>query len=128
MWTDDHAKRRPQDRPARRRGTRRWRGATTGGKPLTENGYFYPPTVLENVPVNASIAREEIFGPVAPVYKFESDDEAIRLANNTEYGLAAYIYSRDLKTCDDGRQAHRNPACSASTGPDVRPRRSLRRR
>lgn len=71
--------------------------ATTGGKPLTENGYFYPPTVLENVPVNASIALEEIFGPVAPVYKFESDDEAIRLANNTEYGLAAYIYSRDLK-------------------------------
>ncbi|MDX3926267.1 MAG: NAD-dependent succinate-semialdehyde dehydrogenase [Shinella sp.] len=71
--------------------------ATTGGKPIEENGYFYPPTVLENVPVNAAIAREEIFGPVAPVYKFESDDEAVRLANDTEYGLAAYIYTRDLK-------------------------------
>ncbi|MFS8124315.1 NAD-dependent succinate-semialdehyde dehydrogenase [Rhizobium sp. BR 250] len=71
--------------------------ATTGGKPLAENGYFYPPTVLENVPTDAAIAREEIFGPVAPVYKFESEDDAVRLANNTEYGLAAYIYSRDLK-------------------------------
>ncbi|MBB5701280.1 succinate-semialdehyde dehydrogenase/glutarate-semialdehyde dehydrogenase [Ochrobactrum daejeonense] len=71
--------------------------ATTGGKPLSENGYFYPPTVLENMPGDAAIAREEIFGPVAPIYKFESDDEAIRLANDTEYGLAAYIYSGDLK-------------------------------
>jgi succinate-semialdehyde dehydrogenase/glutarate-semialdehyde dehydrogenase len=70
---------------------------TTGGKPLTENGYFYPPTVLENVPADAAIAREEIFGPVAPVYRFESEDEAVRLANDTEYGLAAYIYSQDLK-------------------------------
>ncbi|MGD9479721.1 NAD-dependent succinate-semialdehyde dehydrogenase [Shinella sp. G-2] len=70
---------------------------TTGGKPLTENGYFYPPTVLENVPTDAAIAREEIFGPVAPVYRFENEDEAVRLANDTEYGLAAYIYSQDLK-------------------------------
>ncbi len=70
---------------------------TTGGNPLVENGYFYPPTVLEHVPVDAAIAREEIFGPVAPVYKFETDDEAVRLANDTEYGLAAYIYSGDLK-------------------------------
>jgi succinate-semialdehyde dehydrogenase/glutarate-semialdehyde dehydrogenase len=69
---------------------------TTGGKPLEEGGYFYPPTVLENVPVDAAIAREEIFGPVAPVYKFDSDEEVIRLANDTEYGLAAYIYSKDL--------------------------------
>ncbi|MBP0438313.1 NAD-dependent succinate-semialdehyde dehydrogenase [Tianweitania sediminis] len=71
--------------------------ATTGGAPLAGSGYFYPPTVLENVPADADIAFEEIFGPVAPVYKFETDDEAIRLANDTEYGLAAYIYSRDLK-------------------------------
>lgn len=71
--------------------------ATTGGKPLAENGYFYPPTVLENVPAGAAIAKEEIFGPVAPVYRFESEDEAIRLANDTEYGLAAYIYTGDLK-------------------------------
>lgn len=70
---------------------------TTGGKPMAENGYFYPPTVLENVPIDAAIAREEIFGPVAPVYRFETEDEAVRLANATEYGLAAYIYSGDLK-------------------------------
>lgn len=71
--------------------------ATTGGKPLMENGYFYPPTVLENVPTDAAIAREEIFGPVAPIYKFGSEADVIRLANDTEYGLAAYIYSQDLK-------------------------------
>ncbi|MBS9721370.1 NAD-dependent succinate-semialdehyde dehydrogenase [Tianweitania sp. BSSL-BM11] len=71
--------------------------ATTGGKPREGSGYFYPPTVLENVPTDADIAFEEIFGPVAPVYKFETEEEAIRLANDTEYGLAAYIYSRDLK-------------------------------
>ncbi|TKA98001.1 NAD-dependent succinate-semialdehyde dehydrogenase [Cereibacter changlensis] len=74
------------------------RGArvTTGGTPLPGPGYFYPPTVLENVPLEAEIAHEEIFGPVAPVYRFETEAEAIRLANDTEYGLAAYVYSRDL--------------------------------
>lgn len=71
--------------------------ATTGGAPLGGNGYFYPPTVLKNVPTDAAIAHEEIFGPVAPVYRFETEEEAIRLANVTEYGLAAYIYSGDLK-------------------------------
>jgi succinate-semialdehyde dehydrogenase/glutarate-semialdehyde dehydrogenase len=68
----------------------------TGGTPLPGNGYFYSPTVLENVPTNAEIAHAEIFGPVAPVYRFETEEEAIRLANDTEYGLAAYVYSRDL--------------------------------
>ncbi|MBZ4689223.1 MAG: NAD-dependent succinate-semialdehyde dehydrogenase [Cereibacter sp.] len=74
------------------------RGArvTTGGTPLPGPGNFYPPTVLENVPLEAEIAHEEIFGPVAPVYRFETEAEAIRLANDTEYGLAAYVYSRDL--------------------------------
>lgn len=71
--------------------------ATTGGAPLEGTGYFYPPTVLENVPVDAAIAAEEIFGPVAPVYRFETEAEAIQLANDTEYGLAAYIYTADLK-------------------------------
>ncbi|MBB4003397.1 NAD-dependent succinate-semialdehyde dehydrogenase [Aurantimonas endophytica] len=71
--------------------------ATTGGAPLEGSGFFYPPTVLENVPTDAALAHEEIFGPVAPVYRFETEEEAIRLANVTEYGLAAYIYSGDLK-------------------------------
>ena len=69
----------------------------TGGAPLPGSGFYYPPTVLDNVPVDASMASEELFGPVAPVYRFETEDEAVRLANDTEYGLAAYIYSRDLK-------------------------------
>src|SRR5690606_443121 len=63
------------------------RGArvTTGGAPLPGNGYYYPPTVLENVPVDAALAHEEIFGPVAPVYRFDTEAEVIRLANDTEY-------------------------------------------
>lgn len=71
--------------------------ATTGGAPIPGSGYFYPPTVLEDVSPDAAIAHEEIFGPVAPVYRFETEEDAIRLANTTEYGLAAYIYSRDIK-------------------------------
>lgn len=69
----------------------------TGGTKLPGAGYFYAPTVLDNVPNDAMIAHEEIFGPVAPVYRFSTDAEAIRMANNTEYGLAAYIYTRDLR-------------------------------
>ena len=74
------------------------RGAriVTGGEPMDGRGYYYPPTVLENVDPAADIAHDEIFGPVAPVYRFDTEDEAIRMANDTEYGLAAYVYSRDL--------------------------------
>lgn len=74
------------------------RGArvTTGGRPMPGSGYYYLPTVLENVPVDAALAHEEIFGPVAPVYRFDTEEEVIGLANDTEYGLAAYIYSNDL--------------------------------
>lgn len=67
-----------------------------GGKPLSQDGYFYPPTVLENVPEDAPIAHEEIFGPVAPIYRFRTEAEAITLANATEYGLAAYVYTTDM--------------------------------
>lgn len=69
----------------------------TGGTLPEGPGFFYPPTVLDRVPPEAMIAHEEIFGPVAPVYRFATEEEAIRLSNATEYGLAAYIYSRDLK-------------------------------
>jgi succinate-semialdehyde dehydrogenase/glutarate-semialdehyde dehydrogenase len=69
---------------------------TTGGAPLAREGFFYPPTVLENVAPGGPIAREEIFGPVAAIYRFETEDEAVALANDTEYGLAAYVYSSDL--------------------------------
>jgi succinate-semialdehyde dehydrogenase / glutarate-semialdehyde dehydrogenase len=69
----------------------------TGGTKLPGEGYFYAPTVLDNVPDDAMIAHEEIFGPIAPVYRFSTDAEAIQKANNTEYGLAAYVYTRDLR-------------------------------
>ena len=70
--------------------------AVTGGAPVDGPGYFYQPTVLKNVSADARILKEEIFGPVAPIITFKSEDEAIKLANNTEYGLVAYVYTRDL--------------------------------
>lgn len=69
---------------------------TTGGKAIEGEGYFYPATVLADVPDTADLAREEIFGPVAPIYTFDTEEEAIRRANDTEYGLVAYVYTQDL--------------------------------
>ncbi|MDQ6526238.1 NAD-dependent succinate-semialdehyde dehydrogenase [Nocardioides sp. LHD-245] len=68
----------------------------TGGRAPGGAGFFYPPTVLTGVPADADAVRNEIFGPVAPITTFTEEDEAIRLANATEYGLAAYAYTRDL--------------------------------
>ncbi len=68
----------------------------TGGKAPTGPGYFYPATVLDKVPDSAHLLREEIFGPVAALQSFSSEDEVIRRANDTEYGLVAYVYTRDL--------------------------------
>ena len=59
-------------------------------------GWFYPPTVIADVPTEARVCREEIFGPVAPVTSFATDDEALEPANDTEFGLIAYAYTRDL--------------------------------
>jgi succinate-semialdehyde dehydrogenase / glutarate-semialdehyde dehydrogenase len=60
-------------------------------------GYFYSPTVLVDVPSGAAILREEIFGPVAPLVAFDTEQEAVELANDTEYGLVAYVYTSDLR-------------------------------
>jgi succinate-semialdehyde dehydrogenase/glutarate-semialdehyde dehydrogenase len=68
----------------------------TGGKKHRLGGNFYEPTVLANVPHDALIFREETFGPVAPLFRFKTEEEAIRLANDTEFGLAAYFYARDV--------------------------------
>src|SRR5436190_1538495 len=68
----------------------------TGGHAPEGPGHFYSPTVLLGVPAEARIVNEEIFGPVAPITTFTSDDDAIALANATEYGLASYVYTRDL--------------------------------
>jgi succinate-semialdehyde dehydrogenase/glutarate-semialdehyde dehydrogenase len=67
-----------------------------GGTRPVGPGFFYPPTVLTDVPLNAAMGCEEIFGPVAALSRFESEDEAVALANATEYGLAAYVFTRDL--------------------------------
>lgn len=68
-----------------------------GGKPMGGKGYFYPPTVLADVSPDADIVHEEIFGPVAVLMPFDSEDEAVAAANDTEYGLISYVYTRDLK-------------------------------
>jgi len=68
----------------------------TGGQRHALGGTFYEPTVLGEVTPDMLVAREETFGPVAPLFRFQTDDEAIRLANATEFGLAAYFYSRNL--------------------------------
>ena len=75
------------------------RGARTltGGAAVDGPGYFYEATVLADVPDDARLLGEEIFGPVAPIRSFESEDDAIAAANATEYGLVAYVFTRDLK-------------------------------
>src|ERR1700689_921831 len=73
-------------------------GATvvTGGSRPAREGCYYQPTVLTGVPPGSEILREEIFGPVAPIVSFTTEDEAVALANDTEYGLVAYVYTGDL--------------------------------
>lgn len=68
----------------------------TGGKRHELGGTFYEPTILSNVNAEMRISQEEIFGPIAPVYRFETDEEVIASANNTPYGLAAYFYGQNI--------------------------------
>ncbi|MEO9326866.1 NAD-dependent succinate-semialdehyde dehydrogenase [Gordonia aurantiaca] len=70
-----------------------------GGERPSGPGFFYPATVLDNVDPYAPVTREEIFGPVAVISAFDSEDDGIAAANSTEYGLASYFYSRDLERC-----------------------------
>ena len=67
-----------------------------GGNARDGAGWFFEPTVLADVPVDADLSEEEIFGPVAPVTTFRTDEEAVRLANNTRFGLVAYLFTKDL--------------------------------
>ncbi|OBG18528.1 NAD-dependent succinate-semialdehyde dehydrogenase [Mycolicibacterium celeriflavum] len=69
----------------------------TGGSAIRGDGYFYPPTVLTGVPREARMSSEEIFGPVAPLTPFETEDDVIAAANDTEYGLVAYVFTNDLR-------------------------------
>jgi succinate-semialdehyde dehydrogenase / glutarate-semialdehyde dehydrogenase len=68
-----------------------------GGKAIDGAGYYYPPTVVTNVPLQARMVSEEIFGPVASVIPFDTEDEVIAAANDSEYGLAAYVFTEDLR-------------------------------
>jgi acyl-CoA reductase-like NAD-dependent aldehyde dehydrogenase len=72
--------------------------AVVGGHAIDGPGYFYAPTLLRDVPADAPILHEEVFGPVTPVVPFTSAEEALALANATEYGLAAFVWTRDLNT------------------------------
>jgi succinate-semialdehyde dehydrogenase/glutarate-semialdehyde dehydrogenase len=68
-----------------------------GGRRHALGGRFFEPTVLTDVTPDMLLAREETFGPVAPLFRFKTDEEAIALANDTEFGLAAYFYGRDVR-------------------------------
>src|SRR5271156_5408039 len=68
----------------------------TGSKRAAQGGSFFEPTVLTDVTTDMVITKEETFGPVAPLYRFKTEAEAIKMANDTEFGLAAYFYSRDI--------------------------------
>jgi acyl-CoA reductase-like NAD-dependent aldehyde dehydrogenase len=68
----------------------------TGGKPHALGGTFFQPTVLSDVTADMTIAADETFGPVAPLIRFSSEDDVVRMANDTPYGLAAYFYARDM--------------------------------
>ena len=71
----------------------------TGGHRHPLGGTFFQPTILTGITTEMMVAREETFGPVAPLFRFDSEEEAIRMANDTEFGLAAYFYSRDIGRC-----------------------------
>ena len=73
------------------------RRTITGGSSIRGPGAFYPPTLLAGVEPDAAILDVEIFGPVAPVVAFDSDEDAVRMANATPYGLISYVYSRDVQ-------------------------------
>jgi succinate-semialdehyde dehydrogenase / glutarate-semialdehyde dehydrogenase len=69
----------------------------TGGKPPADlAGFFYEPTVMSGMTENMLVAKDETFGPLAPIFEFDTEEEVIRLANNTEFGLAGYFFSKDI--------------------------------
>ena len=68
----------------------------TGGHRHAKGGHFFEPTVLTGITTDMLVAHEETFGPVAPLFRFDTEEEAVAMANDTEFGLASYFYTRDL--------------------------------
>ncbi len=100
-----------------------------GGGPASDGpGYFFEPTVLADVPDDARLLSEEIFGPVAPVATFSTEEQALAAANRTEYGLVAYVYTRDLDRALPRVRGDRDGHGRPQPGRRVEPRRPLRRR
>lgn len=87
-----------------------------GGKRHARGGTFYEPTVLKNVTSDMMISHEETFGPVAPLYRFHTDDEALEMANDTDFGLASYIYTNDLTRLFKAAEALEYGIVGANTG------------
>jgi acyl-CoA reductase-like NAD-dependent aldehyde dehydrogenase len=93
----------------------------TGGKRAGQGGSFFEPTVLTDVTTDMVITKEETFGPVAPLNRFKTEAEAIKMVNDTEFGLAAYFYSRDIgrearNTASRNSSKSNTSAWAASTG------------
>ncbi len=107
----------------------RAKGATvvTGGARHALGGTFYQPTVLTNVSKEMILAREETFGPVAPLFRVDTDEQAVQLANDTEFGLAAYLYTRDLARSWRVTEALEYGIVGLNTGLDFHRGRALRR-
>jgi succinate-semialdehyde dehydrogenase/glutarate-semialdehyde dehydrogenase len=89
---------------------------TLGGKRHALGGLFFEPTILTGVRSSMRVAREETFGPVAPLFRFDTDDEAIAMANDTEFGLAAYFYSRDIGRIFRAAEAIESGMIGVNTG------------
>jgi succinate-semialdehyde dehydrogenase/glutarate-semialdehyde dehydrogenase len=70
-----------------------------GGSALDGRGYYYQPTVIADVDPRSRVFTEEIFGPIAPIASFSDEQEALAMANSTQYGLAAYVYTSDMQRC-----------------------------
>ena len=98
----------------------------TGGQRPDGDGYFYPPTVLTGVTADARMVHEEIFGPVAPLTPFDTEDEVVASANATQYGLVSYVFTNDLRRALRVAERARDAAWSGSTraSSPTRPRRS----
>ena len=87
--------------------------AVVAGAPVDASGYLYQPTILKGVSEGTRIlSEEEIFGPVAPIITFSREDDAAPLANNTEYRLVAFVFTKDLNRATGWASGSR-PACSA---------------